>query len=175
MAYKRNIFLIGPMGAGKSTIGKQLAQIMKMDFYDSDSEIEARAGVDIDWIFDIEGEEGFRKRERKVIAELTQKTGIVLATGGGAVCDPENRLLLGGRGVVVYLDASLEQQIERTRRDSRRPLISRAEDPEEAVRQLHKERAPLYEELADYKVSTDQGSVKQVAKRIADMLLTEEI
>lgn len=163
------------MGAGKSTIGKQLARIMKMDFYDSDAVIEERAGAPIDWIMDIEGEEGLRKRERKVIAELTQKTGIVLATGGGAVCDPENRLLLGGRGVVIYLDASLEQQLERTRRDSRRPLIARADDPEEAVRRLHEERAPLYEELADYKVSTDQGSVKQVARKIADMLLSEDI
>jgi len=174
MAYKKNIFLIGPMGAGKSTIGKQLAQQLKMDFYDSDREIENRAGVDIDWIFDVEGEDGFRVREQGVIEELTSMQPIVLATGGGAIVDAENRKFLGGRRVVIYLDTSLEQQLERTRRDRRRPLISRAEDPEAAIRDLHKERSPLYEELADYKISTDKGSVRQVAKQIVDMLNTED-
>lgn len=174
MAYKKNVFLIGPMGAGKSTIGKQLAQQLKMDFYDSDREIETRAGVDIDWIFDIEGEDGFRNRERGVIEELTKLQPIVLATGGGAIVDAENRKFLGGRGVVIYLDTSLEQQLERTRRDRRRPLISRADDPEEAIRNLHEERSPLYDELADYKISTDQGSVRQVAKQIVDMLNAED-
>jgi len=162
------------MGAGKSTIGKQLAQQLKMDFYDSDREIENRAGVDIDWIFDVEGEDGFRVREQGVIEELTSMQPIVLATGGGAIVDAENRKFLGGRGVVIYLDTSLEQQLERTRRDRRRPLISRAEDPEAAIRDLHKERSPLYEELADYKISTDKGSVRQVAKQIVDMLNTED-
>ncbi len=174
MAYKKNIFLIGPMGAGKSTIGKQLAQQLKMDFYDSDREIEEKAGVDIDWIFDVEGEDGFRKREAAMIEELSELQPIVLATGGGAIVDSENRRFLGARGVVVYLDTSLEQQLERTRRDRRRPLISQAKDPEAAIKQLHEERTPLYEELADYKLSTDQGSVRQVAKQIVDMLNSED-
>ncbi len=174
MSYKKNIFLVGPMGAGKSTIGKQLAQQLKMEFYDSDREIEVRAGVDIDWIFDVEGEAGFRVRERAIIEELSALQPIVLATGGGAIVDPENRRFLGGRGVVVYLDTSLEQQLERTRRDRRRPLISRAEDPEATIKILHEERSTLYEELADYKISTDQGSVRQVAKKIMDMLNSEE-
>ncbi|HFB66603.1 MAG TPA: shikimate kinase AroK [Aeromonadales bacterium] len=175
MAYKKNVFLVGPMGAGKSTIGKQLAQQLKMEFYDSDREIEERAGVDIDWIFDVEGEDGFRVREKNIIEELTALQPIVLATGGGAIVEADNRRFLGGRGVVVYLDTSLEQQLERTRRDRRRPLISRAEDPEAAIQQLHEERSPLYEDLADYKISTDQGSVRQVAKQIVDMLNTEEV
>ena len=174
MAYTRNIFIIGPMGAGKSTIGKQLAQQLKMEFFDSDREIEVKAGVDIDWIFDVEGEAGFRVREAEMIAELTEKQGIILATGGGAVVEMENRKFLGGRGVVVYLDASLEQQLERTRRDRRRPLINLADDPEEAIRRLHEERVHVYEELADYKISTDHGSVRQVAKQIVDMLITED-
>ncbi|PIP80615.1 MAG: shikimate kinase AroK [Gammaproteobacteria bacterium CG22_combo_CG10-13_8_21_14_all_40_8] len=174
MAFTRNIFLVGPMGAGKSTIGKQLAQQLKMEFFDSDREIESKAGVDIDWIFDVEGEAGFRVRETEMIKELTEKQGIVLATGGGAVVELENRKVLGGRGVVVYLDVSLEQQLERTRRDRRRPLISQADNPEEAIKRLHDERAPIYEELSDYKISTDHGSVRQVAKQIVDLLLSED-
>ncbi len=175
MAYKKNIFLIGPMGAGKSTIGKQLAKQLKIEFYDSDREIEERAGVDIDWIFDVEGEDGFRVREKNIIEELTALQPIVLATGGGAIVEAENRRFLGGRGVVIYLDTSLEQQLERTKRDRRRPLINRAEDPQVVIQALHEERSPLYEDLADYKISTDQGSVRQVAKKIVEMLNAEEV
>ncbi len=166
---KRNIFLIGPMGAGKTTIGKQLAQMLKMEFVDADQEIEQRAGAAIDWIFEVEGEEGFRRREQKIIDELTQRQGIVLATGGGAVIARENRNALAGRGSVVYLETSIEQQFERTRRDRRRPLLNN-DDPKETLENLARERDLMYREIADYIVSTDRGSVKAVAKDIVDMI-----
>lgn len=117
MAEKRNIFLVGPMGAGKSTIGRQLAQQLNMEFYDSDQEIEKRTGADVGWVFDVEGEEGFRDREEKVINELTEKQGIVLATGGGSVKSRETRNRLSARGVVVYLETTIEKQLARTQRD----------------------------------------------------------
>lgn len=117
MAEKRNIFLVGPMGAGKSTIGRQLAQQLNMEFYDSDQEIEKRTGADVGWVFDLEGEEGFRDREEKVINELTEKQGIVLATGGGSVKSRETRNRLSARGVVVYLETTIEKQLARTQRD----------------------------------------------------------
>lgn len=114
MAEKRNVFLIGPMGAGKSTIGRQLAQMLNMDFLDSDAVIEERAGADIDWIFDVEGEQGFRKREEKILNELTQSQGLVLSTGGGAVLSKDSRNVLSARGIVVYLQTSVDKQFERT-------------------------------------------------------------
>lgn len=117
MAEKRNIFLVGPMGAGKSTIGRQLAQQLNMEFYDSDQEIEKRTGADVGWVFDVEGEEGFRDREEKIINELTEKQGIVLATGGGSVKSRETRNRLSARGVVVYLETTIEKQLARTQRD----------------------------------------------------------
>src|SRR3990167_5637819 len=144
----RNIFLIGPMGAGKSTIGRALAKELKLEFYDSDEVIEQRAGANIAWIFDIEGEEGFRLREQKVIDELSQKTNIVLATGGGAVMTPENRNVLAARGTVIYLKTSIQQQHERTKRDTKRPLL-RTDNLEARLKELDQERAPYYDELAD--------------------------
>jgi len=163
---KRNVFLVGPMGAGKTTIGKQLAQILHLEFVDSDQEIEARTGAPIDWIFDIEGESGFRNREREVIAELSQRQGIVLATGGGAIAETENRTFLAGRGIVVYLETSIEQQLERTRRDKRRPLLQGNDDPESTLVELHKERDALYREIADVIVATNENSIKTVANKI---------
>ncbi|QGX40440.1 shikimate kinase AroK [Permianibacter aggregans] len=169
---KRNIFLIGPMGAGKTTIGKQVAQLLKMEFIDADQEIEDRAGAPIDWIFELEGEEGFRKREVKIIDELTLRQGIVLATGGGAIVAKENRIALAGRGAVVFLETSIDQQLERTRKDKRRPLLQ-TDDPKETLEELAENRDELYREIADYIVSTDRGSVKSVAKDIVDMIQSD--
>jgi len=166
MKGKRNVFLVGPMGAGKTTIGKQVAQLLHLEFLDTDQEIEARTGAPIDWIFDIEGEEGFRVREKEIIEELSAKQGIVLATGGGAVVTPENRTFLASRGIVVYLETSIEQQLERTRKDKRRPLLQNNDDPESTLRNLHIERDAQYREIADIIVATNENSIKSVANKI---------
>jgi len=170
MKGKRNIFLVGPMGAGKTTIGKQLAQLLHLEFIDSDQEIEARTGAPIDWIFDIEGEEGFRQREKEMIEELSKRQGIVLATGGGAVVAPENRKFLASRGIVVYLETSIEQQLERTRKDKRRPLLRNSKDPESTLVALHKDRETQYREIADVIVATNENSIKSVANKIASQI-----
>ncbi len=148
-----NIFLIGPMGAGKSTIGRQLARELKLEFLDTDREIEERSGADIPWIFDVEGEAGFRKREANMISELTEYRDLVMATGGGAVELSENRQHLSARGTVVYLFATVEQQLERTSKDKNRPLLQ-SEDPEQVLRDLFVHRHALYEETADIQVAT---------------------
>ncbi|EEX51253.1 shikimate kinase [Pasteurella multocida] len=170
MAEKRNIFLIGPMGAGKSTIGRQLAQQLNMDFVDSDAEIEQRAGADIGWIFDVEGEEGFRKREERIINELTQRQGIVLSTGGGAVLSKENRNHLSARGIVIYLETTVDKQYQRTQRDKKRPLLQDVDDPREVLENLAKIRNPLYEEIADITLPTDDQSAKAMATQIVDLI-----
>ena len=170
MAEKRNIFLIGPMGAGKSTIGRQLAQQLSMDFVDSDSEIEQRAGADISWIFDIEGEEGFRKREERIINELTQRQGIVLSTGGGSILSKENRNYLSARGIVIYLQTTVEKQVERTQRDKKRPLLQDVEEPRKVLEELAKIRNPLYAEIADITLPTDEQSAKLMANQIIDLI-----
>ncbi|SCC61247.1 MULTISPECIES: shikimate kinase AroK [Kosakonia] len=170
MAEKRNIFLVGPMGAGKSTIGRQLAQQLNMEFYDSDQEIEKRTGADVGWVFDVEGEEGFRDREEKIINELTEKQGIVLATGGGSVKSRETRNRLSARGVVVYLETTIEKQLARTQRDKKRPLLQVDAPPREVLEALADERNPLYEEIADVTVRTDDQSAKVVANQIIHML-----
>ncbi|WP_373777068.1 shikimate kinase AroK [Glaesserella sp.] len=169
MAEKRNIFLVGPMGAGKSTIGRQLAQMLNMDFLDSDAVIEERAGADIDWIFDLEGEVGFRKREEKIINELTQAQGLVLSTGGGSVLSKDNRNVLSARGIVVYLETTVDKQFERTQRDKKRPLLQ-TEDPYLTLQELAKVRNPLYEEIADVTIQTDEQSAKAVATQIIEMM-----
>lgn len=158
------------MGAGKTTIGKQLAQLLHLEFVDTDQEIEARTGAPIDWIFDIEGEDGFRVREKEIIEELSQRQGIVLATGGGAVVTPENRTFLAGRGICVYLETSIEQQLERTRKDKRRPLLQNNDDPESTLIALHKERDAQYREIADVVVATNENSIKSVANKIANQI-----
>ena len=159
------VFLVGPMGAGKSTIGKYLAQHLKLRFADTDSEIEARTGADIPWIFDVEGEEGFREREQKVVEELTLWDDVVLATGGGVVLRPENRRALAGRGFVIYLYATVDEQVRRTRRDRQRPLLQEG-DPEQVLRDLMAIRDPLYREIADHLIETDSCSPKTVAQRL---------
>lgn len=161
----RNVFLIGPMGAGKSTIGRFIADELKLTFYDTDQAIEERCGAEISWIYDIEGEEGFRVREQKIIEELTGLTDIVLATGGGAVCLPENRKFLGGRGFVVYLHASVDQQFNRTKRDRSRPMLQDG-DARAMLEKLTDEREPLYTEIADFVIHTDGRTVRSVANEI---------
>ncbi|PHR64103.1 shikimate kinase AroK [Pseudidiomarina marina] len=168
MAEKRNIFLVGPMGAGKSTIGRQLARQLHLEFFDSDTEIERRTGADIAWVFELEGEEGFRAREEKVIEELTENTGIVLATGGGSILSKESRNRLSARGVVVYLQTTIEKQLARTQRDKRRPLIAEADNPREVLENLAELRNPLYEEIADIVVRTDEQSTKVVIDQIIE-------
>lgn len=165
MRSSTNIFLIGPMGAGKSTIGRHLAELLGLEFVDSDHEIQQRTGVDIPTIFEFEGEAGFRKREKAVIDELTQRSGLVLATGGGAVLDPDNRRCLAGRGLVVYLHCSPEQQYERTERDRNRPLLQ-TEDPLGRLRELMDVREPLYRQTADMVVNTDRRNATTVAREI---------
>jgi len=169
MAEQRNIFLIGPMGAGKSTIGRHLAQMLHLNFHDSDGEIEKKTGADIAWIFDVEGEEGFRNREADMIDELSQKHGIVLATGGGAVVRTENRGFLSARGIVVYLKTSVDKQLARTLKDKRRPLLQ-AEDPRQVLEALAETRNLLYDEAADYTIETDEQSAKVVASQIITLL-----
>jgi shikimate kinase len=161
----RNIFLIGPMGSGKTAVGRQLARLFRYSFLDSDSDIEAKTGVDISFIFEKEGEAGFRVRERESIDRLTQMEGIVLATGGGAVIEAENRRVLAERGVVVYLETSIEQQLERTRHARHRPLLN-GSNPEEKLKELMLRRAALYAEIAQVTVSTDGRRVQLVAEEI---------
>ncbi|WXL28042.1 shikimate kinase AroK [Ectopseudomonas mendocina] len=157
------------MGAGKSTIGRLLAKELKLPFKDSDKEIETRTGADIPWIFDVEGEQGFREREQAVIADLCESDGIVLATGGGAVMRPENRASLKQGGNVVYLHASVEQQIDRTARDRNRPLL-RGDDPGKVLRELLAVRDPLYREIADIIIETDERPPRMVVQEILDRL-----
>jgi len=170
MAEKRNIFLIGPMGAGKSTIGRELADRLHLEFFDSDQEIERRTGADIAWVFDLEGEEGFRKREEGVIEDLSEKQGIVLATGGGSVISTQVRNRLSARGIVVYLETTIDKQVARTQRDRRRPLLQTSEEPRTVLENLAVERNPLYEEIADVIVKTDDQSAKVVAHKIVERL-----
>lgn len=169
MKYPTRIFLIGPMGAGKSTIGKQLASMLKLDFADSDVEIQRRTGVDIPTIFEFEGEEGFRRREQTVLEEMSEADHQVLATGGGAVMLPENRRVLASRGFVVYLSCSVDQQFERTARDRNRPLLQTA-DPRGKLEELMETRDPLYRETADLVVSTDKRAASAVAREIVQAL-----
>lgn len=165
-----NLYLVGPMGAGKSTIGKYLAKELNIEFHDTDQVIEERSGADIGWIFDIEGEAGFRKRERQIIDELTQRVGIVLATGGGAILDPENRDRLAARGTVVYLHTTVEQQMKRTMRDKRRPELQNQNLTEHDMADIMKMRDPLYLEVADIVVETDGRTVRSVAADVIKRL-----
>jgi shikimate kinase len=165
MRGNKNVFLIGPMGSGKTAVGRQLARCLDLPFYDSDAEIERRTGVDIPFIFDKEGEAGFREREHEALEVLTAMEGIVLATGGGAVLLPQNRQLLGTRGRVVYLHTSVAQQAYRVRHGRHRPLLDAA-DPAERLGQLMDTRAPLYAEIAAITVATDGRRVQAVAEQI---------
>ncbi|RRJ83155.1 shikimate kinase AroK [Aestuariirhabdus litorea] len=163
------IFLVGPMGAGKSTIGRLLSKELSIPFKDSDHEIEARSGADIPWIFDVEGEEGFRRRESAVIQQLVEAGPLVIATGGGAILLEENRRLMVGSGTVVYLETSVEQQLSRTARDRKRPLLQTA-DPRKTLTDLMGIREPLYQQIADITVSTENSNPRMVVQEIVDQL-----
>lgn len=164
-----NVFLIGPMGSGKTAVGRQLAKLLHLQFYDSDAEIEHRTGVDIPYIFEKEGEAGFREREREVIDSLTLMHDVIIATGGGAVLLPENREHLASRGRVVYLQTGIEQQLERTRHGRQRPLLY-TDNPEQKLRELMAFRAPLYESIAVVVVPTDGRQVRAVAEEVVQRL-----
>ncbi|MEW8027710.1 MAG: shikimate kinase AroK [Candidatus Thiodiazotropha sp.] len=165
----QNLFLIGPMGAGKTTVGRQLAEFFHKDFVDSDHEIQRRTGVDIPTIFEFEGESGFRQRESAVIDDLTAREGIVLATGGGVIMREQNRKLLSARGLVVYLNCSVRQQYERTHRDKNRPLLS-TPDPMGRLTELMAVRDPLYRETADIVVSTEGRNTQSVVQDIRKLI-----
>ncbi len=170
-AKHKNIFLVGPMGAGKSSVGKYLAAQLGMDFYDTDEEIEKRTGVDIGWIFDLEGEEGFLKREEGVVAELVELSNIILATGGGTVTSSVSRELLRQNGIIVYLEVSLRYQDNRTINDSRRPML-RVDNRQEVLEKLQVQREPIYQDIADVRVLTDKRNVRAVAEDIMHALGT---
>ena len=161
-----NVFLVGPMGVGKTTVGRLLADELGYTFVDTDREIEARCGADIPWIFDVEGEEGFRQREIKALAELSRRKNIVLATGGGIVLKAENRERLKLHGFVVYLTAHLDLLVERTGKDKKRPLLQ-VDDPRRALQKTLEVRDPLYREVATIIVPTDRQNPRQAAKEIA--------
>lgn len=165
MRSRSNIFLIGPMGAGKTTVGKRLAEQRAMTFLDSDHEVEERTGVDIAFIFEKEGEVGFRRREKQVLAELTARSGVVLATGGGAVMDPDNRQYLSSRGFVVYLRATIDHQLRRTSHSDARPLLQSG-DRRQVLESLFAERDPLYREIADLVLETDGRNARILAQDI---------
>ena len=175
MTTRTNLVLVGPMGAGKTSVGKVLADRLDLKFIDSDHELEVRCGADIPWIFDIEGEAGFRARETEVLTELCNQSGILLATGGGAVISAENRQLLRKAGVVVHLSASAEQIYQRVRHDHNRPLLQ-VDDPRAAIADILEKREPLYREVADIVICSSEkespGSMaaavyKELAHRFA--------
>lgn len=169
----RNIFLVGPMGAGKSTVGRQLSRALKKRFVDSDKAIEERTGASISLIFDVEGEDGFRRREQAMIEELTALDDVVLATGGGAVLDEGNRANLMSRGFVVYLCAPVGLLVERTSRDRSRPLLQ-TDDLEARVKELLEQRDPVYRQVADAVVQTDRRSARHVVREIQTRIGAEE-
>lgn len=164
-----SIILIGPMGAGKTTVGKQLARRLCRPFYDSDREIEAACGVDIPTIFDFEGESGFRRREARMIDFLTRKQNIILATGGGAVLREENRHRLKTRGTVIFLDVNIDVQVERTSRNDSRPLLQQG-DPRKTLMEMSRHRDPIYRSVAHIHVSTSRQSHRRVVDRICRLV-----
>ncbi|ALH94993.1 shikimate kinase AroK [Acinetobacter equi] len=169
-----NIYLVGPMGAGKTTVGRHLAELLGREFLDSDHEIERRTGASIPWIFEKEGEPGFRSRETMVINELTKQSSLVLATGGGAVTQAPNREYLNKRGIVIYLYTPVEIQLQRTYRDKNRPLLQ-VENPEQKLTDLLAIRDPLYRDVAHYIIETNQGAARDLAQRILNLIISKEL
>ena len=164
-----NIILVGTMGAGKTTIGRQLAKKLSKEFYDSDHEIEKHTGADISLIFELEGEEGFRKRESQLLKEIVSNKNIVLSTGGGAVLDPENRKLLSDNGIIIYLKSTAEKLYRRIADDKRRPLIQ-TDDRLNKIKKILEEREPLYQSLANEIIETQELSIKQITQKILDLI-----
>jgi shikimate kinase len=167
VAKRDNLYLIGPMGSGKTAVGRKLAALLGKQFYDSDAEIERRTGVDIRFIFEKEGEARFREREREVIADLTALHDVVVSTGGGAVLDAENRARLAANGTVVWLQATVDTQLQRTRPSRNRPLLA-TDDPRAVLERLKSIREPLYDEIADLKIDTSGRRVRAVASSVRD-------
>ncbi|HEY4713522.1 MAG TPA: shikimate kinase AroK [Aquirhabdus sp.] len=172
--FEGNLFLVGPMGAGKTTVGRHLADLLDRPFIDSDHEIERRTGATIPWIFEKEGEDGFRLREEAVLAELTVMNNIVLATGGGAVTREQSRCYLRERGTVIYLYTPVAMQVARTSRDRNRPLLQTV-NPEARLRELLAIRDPLYRSIAHHVVVTLDGSARELAQKIIHLIQTNEI
>ena len=164
-----NIFIVGPMGSGKSTVGKIISDELFLNFFDTDEEIENRTGASIDWIFDLEGEEGFRKRESGVLEEMVQKNSVVLSTGGGIILSENNRELLSSRGTVFYLETPISVQLERTAKDKDRPLLKNG-DPGQILKELHEKRKNLYESVSDHIVETEDKSSQEVASEIINLV-----
>ena len=164
-----NIFIVGPMGSGKSTVGKIISDELFLNFFDTDDEIESRTGASIDWIFDLEGEEGFRKRESSILEEMVKQNSIVLSTGGGIILSDSNREMLSSRGTVFYLSTPISVQIERTSKDKDRPLLKNG-DPKEILTRLQKERKDLYESVSDHVIETENKSSQEVASEIINYI-----
>ena len=164
-----NIFIVGPMGSGKSTVGKIISDELFLDFFDTDDEIETRTGASIDWIFDLEGESGFRKRESEMLDEMVKRNSIVLSTGGGIVLESSNRELLSSRGTVFYLSTPISVQVERTARDKDRPLLKNG-DPEKILSKLHDEREEFYKSVSDHIIETEDKSSQEVASEIIKLV-----
>ena len=165
----RNIYLIGPTGSGKTAVGRQLARATGLRFLDSDHEIEKRTGVEVGFIFEKEGEAGFRERETEMIAELTGLDGVIVATGGGAVLAKKNRERLAASGIVVYLKTGVAEQLKRTGRSRKRPLLNR-DEPSRVLEQMAGKRSPLYEEIADLELDTSNQRVRSVALELKALL-----
>ena len=166
------IILVGPMGAGKSTVGRALAELLQYEFVDSDEEIERRTGANVSWIFEIEGENGFRDREQQVIAELVERERVVIATGGGAVMRDANREVLRSKGLVVYLYASLREQVRRTGNSQKRPLLT-GKNRKSVLSELMRIRDPLYREVSDLVMPTDNRGAKKLAQHLLAQILSE--
>ena len=174
MTKAHNVFLVGAMGSGKTSVGRQLARELGMDFIDSDEEIEKSTGVDIRFIFEKEGESLFREREKAIISNLTQMENLVLATGGGSILDAKNRQLLNTNGIVVYLETSVKQQLLRTQKSKTRPLHV-GKNPEAVLTRLMASRGPLYEQVAHFSVNTEKKQVAVVVNEIKKKLLEQTV
>ena len=174
MTKAHNVFLVGAMGSGKTSVGRQLARELGMDFIDSDEEIEKCTGVDIRFIFEKEGESLFREREKAIISNLTQMENLVLATGGGSILDAKNRQLLNTNGIVVYLETSVKQQLLRTQKSKTRPLLV-GKNPEAVLTRLMASRGPLYEQVAHFSVNTEKKPIAVIVNEIKKKLLEQTV